>query len=60
MVNKLHKAAKAALESEDVKTRFAGMGGQPGGNTPAEFAKFIEDQQALWADTVKAANLKMD
>ncbi|GAA4408022.1 MFS transporter [Advenella faeciporci] len=60
VVNKLHKAAKAALESEDVKTRFAGMGGQAGGNTPAEFAKYIEDQQALWADTVKAANLKMD
>lgn len=60
VVNKLHKAAKNALESEDVKARFAAMGGQPGGNTPAEFAKFIEDQQALWADTVKAANLKMD
>lgn len=60
VVAKLHKAAKAALESEDVKTRFAGMGGQPGGNTPAEFTKFIENQQALWADTVKAANLKMD
>lgn len=60
VVNKIHKAAKAALDSEDIKTRFAGMGGQAGGNTPAEFAKYIEDQQALWADTVKAANLKMD
>lgn len=60
VINKLNTAAKNALESEDVKARFAGMGGQAGGNSPAEFAKFLEDQQALWADTVKAANLKMD
>ena len=60
VIDKLHAAAADALKDPDIVKRFKGMGGIPGGNTPAEFARFIDDQQKLWADTVTAANLKME
>ena len=60
VVDKLYQSAKKALESDDIKARFANMGGKPGGNTPAEFAEFITNQQNQWAEIVEAANLKMD
>ncbi len=60
VVDKLYQSAKKALESDDIKARFASMGGRPGGNTPAEFAEFITNQQNQWAEIVEAANLKMD
>ena len=60
VVDKLYQSAKKALESDDIKARFANMGGKPGGNTPAEFAELITNQQNQWAEIVEAANLKMD
>ena len=59
IVNKLQQAASQALQSEDIISRFKALGGAPGGNTPKEFETFIDDQQRLWADTVRAANLQM-
>ncbi len=59
-LDKLYAAAANALKDSDIVKRFTGMGGVPGGNTPAEFARFIDEQQKLWADTVTAANLKME
>jgi len=59
IVSKIQQAAKDALRSDDIVSRFKSLGGTPGGNTPAEFATFINDQQQLWADTVRAANLQM-
>ncbi|AHG65151.1 Bug family tripartite tricarboxylate transporter substrate binding protein [Advenella mimigardefordensis] len=59
IVGQLQQAAKQALQSDDIIARFKSLGGTPGGNTPAAFATFINDQQHLWADTVHAANLQM-
>jgi tripartite-type tricarboxylate transporter receptor subunit TctC len=36
------------------------MGAEPGGNTPAEFARFIDAERARWHKTVEAAGLSMD
>lgn len=60
VVDTLYKSAKKALESDDIKARFASMGGIPGGNTPAEFSQYIANQQQTWAEIVEAAGLKMD
>jgi len=59
VISKIQQAAKQALRSDDIVSRFKSLGGTPGGNTPAEFGDFINDQQHLWADTVRAANLQM-
>ncbi|MYN14281.1 tripartite tricarboxylate transporter substrate binding protein [Pusillimonas sp. TS35] len=60
VIDRLYQAAHKALESADVKTRFAGMGGKAGGITPVQFQAFVERQQQDWTELVKAANLKID
>ncbi|ETF03743.1 ABC transporter substrate-binding protein [Advenella kashmirensis W13003] len=59
IVNTIQQAARKALHEEDIVSRFHTLGGTPGGETPQEFASFIDDQQKLWADTVHAADLQM-
>ncbi len=42
IVSKLHTEIRAALADPGVKERFAALGVEPVGNTPAEFRKFVE------------------
>ena len=60
VINKIHAAAKKVLESDNIKERFAQLGGEAGGNSPAEYAEYVKSQQEMWADIVKTANIKMD
>ncbi|MDO5679122.1 MAG: tripartite tricarboxylate transporter substrate binding protein [Pelistega sp.] len=60
VVNKIHAAAKKVLESDNIKERFAQLGGEAGGNSPAEYAEYVKSQQEMWADIVKTANINMD
>lgn len=60
IVNKVQAASKKVLESEDIQKRFAQLGGEAGGNTPKEYAQYVKEQQDMWADIVKAADIKMD
>ncbi len=53
------EAAKAARDPA-IADRLAKMGIQALGNTPAEFAAMIKDEQTLYREAVKAAGLKAD
>lgn len=57
VVNKLHKATAAALKTPEVVARFKELGGTPGGNTPSEFAAFINAERQRWKQIVDAAGL---
>lgn len=57
VIDKLAGAAREVLALPDVQQRFRAMGGQPGGNTPAEFAAFIDAERERWHATVQAAGL---
>jgi tripartite-type tricarboxylate transporter receptor subunit TctC len=37
--------------------RFHELGGVPGGNTPAEFGTFIDNERTKWEQTVKTAGM---
>ena len=58
IVTRLHRELVAILQSADVKERFAGDGGDPGGNTPDEFARYIRTETEKWAKVAKAAGIK--
>lgn len=60
VVEKIQQATRKALASPDMQRRFKEMGGKPGGNSPAEFAAFIESERARWKQTVDAAGLSME
>ena len=43
-----------------VKERLVSQGAIPSGNTPAEFAQFIDAETKKWAQVVKASGAKVD
>ena len=59
IVTKLYDASVKALEQSDVKKRLAAMGAEAGGNSPAEFRKFLQAEIVKWAKVVKASGMKV-
>jgi tripartite-type tricarboxylate transporter receptor subunit TctC len=43
-----------------VKERYAVLGIEPVGNSPAEFTAEMRNDLARWRDVVKAANVKVE
>ena len=60
VVDRLHKELVAVLQSPFVKERYATLGIEPVGNTPAQFGEEMKADLARWAQVVKAANVKVD
>ena len=57
VVGKLYAAARDVVRSPDISGRFKAMGGQTGGNTPAEFTAFIDQERTRWKQIVDTAGL---
>jgi len=60
VVERLHKELAAVLRSDFVRERYATLGIEPVGNSPAEFGEQVKADLARWAPVVKAANVKVD
>ena len=56
-IDTLYAATRDVVRSPEISERFKAMGGQAGGNTPAEFAAFIDQERARWKTIVDAAGL---
>ena len=54
-----HETAKS-FESPAFKERLLSQGAIPGGQSPAEFAKFIAAESKKWAHVVKVSGAKVD
>lgn len=57
---KLHKALVEVLKEDEVKQRFADVGVQAVGSTPAEFAAFLKKEDAKWAEVIRKGSIKLD
>ncbi|WP_241131944.1 Bug family tripartite tricarboxylate transporter substrate binding protein [Achromobacter xylosoxidans] len=55
VIDALYAATRDVVRSPDVAERFRAMGGQAGGDTPAEFAAFIDQERVRWKRIVDAA-----
>ena len=53
IVDKLSADANAVLALPEVRERLLGLGSEPSGDRPDEFAAFIRDDQAKWARLMK-------
>jgi tripartite-type tricarboxylate transporter receptor subunit TctC len=53
IVEKLSADANKALGEPEVKQQMAILGAEPSGGTPAQFARFIHDDQAKWSKLMK-------
>jgi tripartite-type tricarboxylate transporter receptor subunit TctC len=57
IVQKIYRDTKKALEASDLRGRLYVQGLAPVGNTPAEMAKAMKEETALWARVVKERNI---
>jgi tripartite-type tricarboxylate transporter receptor subunit TctC len=58
IVHKLHGEMMRILQQPEIKERFAGDGADPVGNTPEQFAGFIQSELAKWAKVAREAGIK--
>lgn len=60
IVETLRKATVEAIHQDPVKSRLAGEGTRPVGNSPQEFAAFMKQESERWAKVVKAAGISLE
>jgi tripartite-type tricarboxylate transporter receptor subunit TctC len=60
IVRKLSAETRRILELPDVRERLLGLGAQPAGNTPEEFARFVEREGAKWAKVIRDAHVTLN
>jgi tripartite-type tricarboxylate transporter receptor subunit TctC len=58
VVSRLHREARSALASKDVRERLGELKLEPVGNPPAEFRAFLEDEIRRFAEIVKLARVE--
>lgn len=58
VLDKLHTEIVRAIKSPDIVERLQGLGAEPVGNTPAEYAAFMKNEIAKWGKVIKAAGIK--
>ena len=60
VVKKLHDEFVLALQSPDIRERFAVLGAETVGSIPEEFAALIREDIVRWAKVVKASGVRLD
>lgn len=60
ILDRLHAETVRALKSADVREKLLGLGAEPVGNTPEEYAAFMQNEIAKWAKVIKAAGIKAE
>ena len=58
VVNRLAKEIAAVLALPDIREKMKGLGAEVVGNSPAEFAVFMDKETAKWGRVVREANIK--
>lgn len=58
LARRISDAARQAIASPDVKRRLEAEGAVPVGNSPEEFARFVQSEIPRWAKVVKFAGAK--
>jgi tripartite-type tricarboxylate transporter receptor subunit TctC len=59
-VAKVSADVKRVLAMGEVREKMLGLGADPAGNTPEEFARFIRDDQAKWSKLMKEAGIQAE
>ena len=60
IVTRIQQETAKALQTPVLKERLQAQGAIPGGQPPAEFAKFIAAETKKWAQVVKVSGAKVD
>jgi tripartite-type tricarboxylate transporter receptor subunit TctC len=60
VVAKLHAAIAKGLADPQVRDRVRALGAEPVGNSPEEFAAFLNEEMGKWTKVVKASGAKAE
>jgi len=60
VIDKIAAATQKVIAKPDIQERLAGIGAEPVGGTPEQFAAYIRDDFAKWTQIVKDANVKVE
>jgi len=60
VVQRLHKAFSAALQSPETRSRFGTLMAEPVASTPEQFAAFLKNELKRYEGVVKASGAKVD
>jgi len=60
IVDRLNKQINAALDDPSMRTRLADLGCDIFAGSPADFAKFIENETRKWAEVIKFTGVTAD
>ena len=60
IVDKLHGEMAKIIATGEMRERFLGIGADPVGNTPAQFAAFIRAELKKWEPTVRASGARVE
>ena len=60
IVQRLQKEAVIAVQSADVKERFASQGAEPVGGTPEALSALIKSETIKWKRVIEAGQIKLD
>lgn len=60
IVNRLNSEILRILQMPDARDKLTGEGSEIAGNTPQQFAEFLERDFKRWSPVVKAAGMKVD
>jgi tripartite-type tricarboxylate transporter receptor subunit TctC len=59
-IDRLYAETAKALKRTDVRRRFAELGADAGGETPAEFGAFMTAERKKWGDIIKRSGARID
>jgi tripartite-type tricarboxylate transporter receptor subunit TctC len=60
IIQRLNREIAALVQQPELKKQLAAEGGEPVGNTPDEFARWLKVEIAKWTKVVKEANIRVE
>jgi tripartite-type tricarboxylate transporter receptor subunit TctC len=59
-IETLHRAVVVALRDPSIRSLLIDQGGRVSGNTPQEFAAYIESETVKWGEVIRKAGVKLE
>jgi tripartite-type tricarboxylate transporter receptor subunit TctC len=60
IVSRLHSEIVRVLQLPEIRERLLGLGADPVGDTPPQFAAYIKSEREKWAQVIRQAGIRID